>query len=245
MPLDHISYQENINTLSRALAEFICGTMKETLRTRGVCNMALSGRDIPHSIFQCLAKTFSNDSMDASWHSVNMFLTDEVILSPGHPDTNQSIISNHLIGHFTHFSGEFIYPKLSVSHPSEIARQYEHQIQSFFPGDTDLPVFDITVLGLTHEGSTASLVPGYPLRHPYHNWVLPIHRPDILPSRVVLLPKLLSSSRQVIFVANGRSKMRAVRRVIDRDPTCLASLIHSQRGKTCFFFTESTESSLK
>jgi 6-phosphogluconolactonase len=111
--------------------------------------------------------------------------------------------------------------------PDESAAAYEATLMRFHGADvlaSDLPLFDVTLLGIGEDGHTASLFPGQPALQETRRWVVPVIGANREP-RVTLTYRALNSSRHVAFLVTGKEKQEVLKRVRDGLSTLPAAMV--------------------
>jgi 6-phosphogluconolactonase len=86
-------------------------------------------------------------------------------------------------------------------------------------GGTDVPAFDVVLLGVGPDGHCASLFPGHPGTRVTDAAVIAVHdSPKPPPTRLSLTFPALDAARQVWFVVSGEGKADAVARALGGAP---------------------------
>jgi len=239
MPADRVYYFETFERMKREAVALITNLVRRAIDARAMCNLALSGAEVPDEIYEDLGKSSTGNSPESrvNWSAVNLFLTDERIVTPGDLDSNLTMIRRTLLSNILHFSGTLNYPDLTLETPPGIATQYEELIRSCFPGNTPWPVFDAITLGLGPDGHTASLFLYETDANPSERWVLHTSPKTAAHPRITLSYETINAARNVIFLVRGRDRWNTVRRVIDGDPSLPASRIRPTRGQLFFLIS--------
>jgi len=240
MPAGRIYYFDNHDRFSLEAAQMIAGLIVKAVDSRGICHMVLAGGKTPGRTYEYLGETtrLRGGKTGPEWSALNLFLSDERILPPGDTDTNTMMVHRHLVDQIPHFNSTLNTPDLSIEAPSRIADQYEQLIRSCFPPGNRWPAFDIVLLGIGHDGHTASLFPDGPTENPEKRWVLDTFSSNAKHPRVTLSIEAINSARNILFLAGGRSKRMMIRRVLDGDPTLPASHIRPRNGHLYFLIYE-------
>ena len=92
------------------------------------------------------------------------------------------------------------------------ANAYEEELKAFFPGDKG---FDILLLGIGHDGHTASLFPHTEVLDQKERWVYPVEKEGIKHERITLTAPFLNKSNKIVMVAYGRPEGRSYNRYLE------------------------------
>lgn len=187
-------------------AEMLAAAVREAVRERAGCAIAVSGGTTPWPMFAALA------DHDVPWDALGIWQVDERVAP--HDDEDRSLT------------------RLLASLP-QAARVHEMPVDGDDTGlearaatyAAGLPArFDLVHLGLGGDGHTASLVPGDP--------VLGVDDRDVALTgtyqgrrRMTLTYPALDRARSVLFLIIGRDKGPAIHRLIERDPSIPAARI--------------------
>jgi 6-phosphogluconolactonase len=98
--------------------------------------------------------------------------------------------------------------------PESAAARYEEILRQQYGAsllDPEVPLFDLTLLGLGSDGHTASLIPGQPVLREREHWVAAVPEGRDEP-RITLTYPALESSRLILFLVAGADKAQAVKR---------------------------------
>ncbi len=100
---------------------------------------------------------------------------------------------------------------------------------------SDIPRFDLILLGLGADGHTASLFPGLPAVEEKTRLVVRVDgAPKPPPARITFTLPLINAARHVAFLVTGRDKNGALRRVLNGDPALPAALVSPRDGALVF-----------
>jgi 6-phosphogluconolactonase len=200
----------------------------DAVRRRGSFAVALSGGGTPRDFYRRLAGHKGN----LPWDKTHIFFVDERFVPEIDSDSNYRMIRETLLRDVPVSPGHVHPISTAGSDPSLSAQKYEGDLSDFFglvPGA--LPDFDLIMLGIGRDGHTASLFPGSALlaeKGRLAGVALPGHGKH---DRITLTLPVLNNARNVIFLASGREKARAVREAFEkRDPGLPASLVRPVRG---------------
>ena len=94
------------------------------------------------------------------------------------------------------------------------ALRYEAEIRRTAAG-TEIPSFDLVLLGMGEDGHTASLFPG--TVWDADRLVVAVWVPRLERTRISMTPRILNAARRVIFLTAGTAKAPALAKVLE-DP---------------------------
>ena len=88
---------------------------------------------------------------------------------------------------------------------------------SFFNGKKgEVPRFDLIMLGIGHDGHTASLFPGDTALSESRRLTCAVHVPHVKYDRVSITLSVINNAKNVLFLVRGREKASIVKDVIHR-----------------------------
>ena len=190
--------------LSKKLSEFICSDIKSLLVNKKRCQICVCGGSSPKLVYDSL----SNKILD--WERVDVFLGDERCVDPSSSDSNSKMLKKSLLQNKA--SDAFFYEIFNTNNIDEkISKEmFLDKLKEKCNGDP--PVFDLTLLGLGDDGHTASLFPNNK-DNMSNDLIIYSYGKGL--KRISLTPKILSSSSKIIFLVSGRSKNKALKRLLD------------------------------
>jgi len=217
---------DNLETLSRAVAEELTVRAGETAASGRRFGLVLAGGSTPRTLYRLLATEFRERM---PWTRVHLFWGDERFVPADHPDSNRRMVEEALISHVP-IPPENVHSIAAPAaggpfSPQEAAVRYEEELRRVLgrtagsraasPGG---PGFDVALLGVGEDGHTASLFPGDPALDESERWVRAV--PDPPPGhehpRVTLTLPALARAGRILFLAAGERKRDAVRRIAIR-----------------------------
>ncbi|MDE2088414.1 MAG: 6-phosphogluconolactonase [Gammaproteobacteria bacterium] len=198
--------------LSRNAAQRLIEYAARSTAERGAFHLALAGGSTPRGLYQRLASPECARQID--WSRVHVYFGDERCVPPDHPD------SNFLMAHQTLLSRVPI-PRAQIhairADPATLphdAEAYGRLLSEQLPhSEDDVPQFDLILLGLGHDGHTASLFPGTPILSERTQPAAGVYAPALPPWRVSLTLPVLDHARRLMFLVTGADKAEIVRRV--------------------------------
>lgn len=201
---------ETLAELSQRAAAVCVEIMRDAVKTRGRCAIALAGGETPRPLYRLLA---SDSRID--WSRVHLFWGDERYVSAGDARSNFRMARETLLDHVPS-PPEHVHPMpTSLADPDAAATRYEQTLRQFF--GTGIPAFDLVLLGLGTDGHTASLFPHSPALREQTRLVVPVTTTADPPVRLTLTIPPLTAARRICVMAAGQDKLAALERVLAPD----------------------------
>ena len=191
--------------LSSKVSKLIENQIIQTVKIKERFQFCVSGGSTPKSVYQLLSKR------DIAWDKVDIFLGDERCVEPKSDLSNSLMLRNSLLkdyGSKAFFYEIFSEKKIDDNISKKLLISKLHEKCNGNP-----PSFDLTLLGLGDDGHTASL-------SPYKNNNtddLVIFNEGKGLKRISLTPKVLSASKNIIFLVSGAAKQLALKRLLDKN----------------------------
>ena len=205
---------------------------------RGNFFCSLAGGTTPLSSYRILAAPAISSKVD--WERTHVFWGDERCVPEGDPDRNDEAALDALLRKVPLPSKNI--HRVSATE-SDAAERYESDLRGAFSSlplkgssiSSDIPRFDLILLGMGPDGHTASLFPGLPAVEEKKRLVVRVDgAPKPPPARVTFTLPLLNAARHVAFLVTGREKNAALRRVLNGDPALPASRVMPRDGTLAF-----------
>ena len=188
-------------SLVTALAQQIGAGLAAAIEMRGSASLAVSGGSTPKSLFAALSH------QPIAWQQVQITLVDERWVDEASPDSNARLVRNYLLCNAARAATftELKTPDLTAAAGVD---QVEARIAPLFP-------LDIVVLGLGHDGHTASWHPGAatlqavlnPSNTRYCGVVVPV---SALHERMTLTLSAVLTARQIYLHVVGETKKKVL-----------------------------------
>jgi len=197
--------REDLEALSRALAERIVAEAGEAVARTGRCAIALAGGSTPRRLYQLLAAGEGGAALP--WPALSWWWSDERCVPPDDRESNFRLASETLLGP-AGVVPERIH-RIEGERPAEqAARAYEALLRGRIPDGA----LDIVLLGAGSDGHTASLFPGSPALAERVRWVVATEADaaQAVPARVTFTYPLLDRAREVFVLAAGAAKRAVV-----------------------------------
>jgi 6-phosphogluconolactonase len=166
--------------------------------------IALAGGSTPRPVYERLA------GLDLDWASWHVWWSDERLVPPDHPDSNERMAREALVDR--------------VPIPDE-------QIHPLRSAEVALPDrFDLVLLGIGPDGHTASLYPGHPTLEASEP-IAYVEHPGLPPDhpRLTFTYPLINSARTAAFLVGNGEKVAIAQRVLAGDESLPAARVHAEQ----------------
>jgi len=183
-------------SVAAAAAERIAGLVASADGKR--FSLGLAGGSTPGTTYAALREH------PTDWSNVDAWLSDERWVPHHHDRSNGRQAAEALLDHV---HATFHRPVWNEHDPEISAASYEAQIRSIHPGR--LP--ELVLLGMGHDGHTASLFPGTAALNERERWVVANEVPQHRETRITATYPLLWAAEHVIFLVVGAGKAEALR----------------------------------
>ena len=198
--------------------------------------IALAGGSTPRAAYQHLG------GRCPPWGRVEFFFSDERCVPPDDEGSNYRMAREALLDRIP-LRPDQVHRILGELPPEEAAARAEEDLRASVPG-SPFPVLDLIVLGMGHDGHTASLFPGAPELEERQRLMVPVHRPELpQPWRVSMTLPVLNAARRVLVLVGGAEKAPMVRRALAGDPGIPAGLVRPA-GALTWLLTEDAAADL-
>lgn len=202
--------------LATAAADRFLAYAREAIDLRGAFHVALSGGSTPALLFDELAASDRQDSID--WSRVHLYWGDERAVGPDDPQSNFRLARERLIDPLGLDPSQVHRLRGEESDLAKSARAYERVLAESLPpsarDEHGFPVFDLVLLGMGADGHTASLFPGTRGLDETTAWVVAHPVPSLGVDRLTLTFPVLNASRAVLFLVTGEAKQAALTEIL-------------------------------
>lgn len=209
--------EADLASLHRALAQGIAVEANLAIRKRGVFRIALAGGQTPRAAYELLAQNAVEPSID--WSRVEVYFSDERFVPSNDPGSNERMARESLLNHVEVPENQ-IFPMYRPGTVEEAAEAYDALIRSKF-GESEVPQFDMVLLGVGTDGHTASLFPNSPALAVTDKWAAYGQGPEPYQERVTLTFPVLENALSTVMVVAGRDKSEI-----------LSQILHPQENST-------------
>jgi 6-phosphogluconolactonase len=205
----------NPEVLAAATAARLVTKLVDAQAARGHASLVLTGGRTGTTVLQQLRSTPARDAID--WSHVDLYWGDERFLPAGHQERNETQAREALLDHVPVDPARVhvMTPSDGVygDDPDAVAHAYAEVLASAArPEDhSDVPAFDVCLLGVGEEGHTASIFPSAPAVYETERMVVAVRNcPKPPPTRISLTLAAIRCSREVWLMTTGSSKTAAV-----------------------------------
>ena len=229
--------------LFRGAAEEFVRLGRAAIGAQGRFAVALSGGSTPKNLYSLLAENYA----DFAWARTFFFFGDERHVSPDHPDSNYRMVNEALLAKIS-IPAENVH-RVRAENPDAAAAalEYEGELRHFFELEpSELPRFDLILLGLGPDGHTASLFPDSEAlkeqsRLVVANWVEKLNA-----KRITFTLPVLNRAAEAMFLASGAGKADIVCQVLrgNNTPPLPAQRVLPDDGKLVWMLDEAAAARL-
>lgn len=207
----------------------IISIAKKSIAKRGTFHLCLSGGSTPREIYTRLCK--DENAKEIDWSLVHIYFGDERNVAP------DSSVSNYNMAMKAGFNtlnipSTNIHRMKAEKDLAVNAKEYESVLTTLLPDGK----FDLMLLGLGHDGHTASLFPGTSAVSNESALVVENYVPEIQSHRMTLTVKAINSSRNITFYVIGGEKTSIMKKIAadETNPKIPATLIGSNGVPTLY-----------
>ena len=234
--------------MSRSAAATIVDHISQSLQTRDVYSMALSGGSTPRRLYSLLANEAALREQ-IPWERIHFFWGDERRVPAGHPDSNYLMAYNAMLSKVPIPSTNIHRIHAEDADADVATADYEIEIRRFFGIEAgQIPQFNCVLLGMGADGHTASLFPATSAlvetkRLVVANWVKKFQS-----HRFTLTLPVFNNAAQILFLVSGEDKADTLKAVLEGDSKTTrfpVQLIQPAHGEVTWFLDHSAASRLK
>jgi len=229
-----------------AAAEFLQAA-QEAVRDKGVFTVAVAGGSTPKALYGLLS---TNPLLQAKvpWSKIQFFFGDERHVPPDDAESNFRMATEAMLGKAPIDPKQVHRVMSEKRNAAQAAEEYEQDLrESFHLQASQLPRFDLILLGMGPEGHTASLFPGTKAlkeerRLVVSNWVGKLYT-----DRITLTPPVLNNAARITFMVHGAEKAPALKAVLEGpyEPEQLpAQIVQPKQGKVLWLVDPTAASML-
>lgn len=222
--------QDDLEGVCWAAAEAAAKLAQAAVEQRGAFLIALCGGRTTPRLYRVLAEDYRSQILWRDWH---VFWSDERYVPPESEQSNYGVAKRMLFGRVPIPKGQIHPMPTLLPSPEETAEAYEEELMLQF--STQLPRFDLMIMGMGAEGHTASIFPHSPvLAEEYQaRLVVPVEVPAEPPVRLTMTLPVFNSAENLFFLVSGAEKHDALERAVTGPPNaeeCPASAVRPTDG---------------
>ena len=225
-------------SLIAGAADTVAAAAAEAIAARGRFTIALSGGNTPRPVYQRLA------TATIDWPHVHVFFGDERCVSPRDARSNYHMAKVALLDRVP-IPSENVFRMHGEDPPETAADGYAVDLRRALGEDSRL---DLVLLGLGHDGHTASLFPGLAAVTETRRTVMASYVEFVGMWRLSLTSVAINAARRVVFVVTGEDKAEILQRVLKgpRQPVVLpAQAIRPAAGPATWLLDRAAAAKLK
>jgi 6-phosphogluconolactonase len=200
--------------LALRAADLFALAAQEAAAARGRFAVALSGGETPRALYRMLAR--QQFSQKVPWRRVQLYWGDERCVPPDDAASNYGMARDAFLKHVP-------LPEANVHRvpgeegPVAAAVSYDKELRALAALErpkSELPVFDLVLLGLGGDGHTASLFPHSDALAVEEDFAVATEAPDGSPRVTVTYP-VINAARRVWLLVSGAAKAGMVAEVLE------------------------------
>jgi len=207
---------------------------RDSIETRGLFTVTLSGGSTPIGLYRLLADDLTIRA-PLAWDKIHFFWGDERHVPPEHPDSNYRLAKEAILEKIP-IPPENVH-RVRSENPNahQVAEEYEEMLRTFFRLEAgEYPRFDLVLLGMGSDGHTASLFPGTEALHDERHLVVANWIEKFQAYRITMTIPVFNHAAFVLFLVSGEEKAETLRLVLEEGrgkDTFPARLIRPCEGK--------------
>ena len=199
------------DTLAAAIGARLVTAITDAQTARGIAHISLTGGRGGTSALEATLADPGSSAID--WARADFWWSDERFLPAGDPERNETGARAALLDHIPALPEKIHYmPRLGEEYGDDVdaaAAGYAKELAKAF--GEDVPVFDVSLLGIGEDAHVASLFPGRDEQFATAACVSVRDSPKPPPTRTTFNMATIQSSREVWLIASGAGKADAIK----------------------------------
>lgn len=208
--MSNVVHFESAGAVAKAAADYIVKLSGQSILENGKFTIALSGGSTPSALFALLANEDYRNVID--WKNVYVFWGDERCV-PLNDKSNNSHVAKEILLNNVPVPLENVFPVPTDLHPANAAARYERILKLFF--HSELPQFDLIMLGMGDNGHTASLFPHTTILHEQTAIVKDVYVEEVHMHRISFTAPLINNAKHILFLVAGKDKAPMLKTVLE------------------------------
>jgi 6-phosphogluconolactonase len=200
---------ETVTELAEYFASYLALCIEET-PVDCAFSWLLSGGNTPGLLFRKIAAGY-HDKVE--WNRVKFFWGDERCVDPGDEQSNYRMARENLLDHIP-VPDTNIFRLRGEEDPAKEAHRYTSLLMRELNSWVGIPKADLILLGVGHDGHTASVFPENIELFTSMNLFEPSVHPRTNQQRITATGRVINRAKRVVMIATGLSKASIVAQVI-------------------------------
>ena len=212
----------NTIELNNFAAQSFVGMAVESIAVHGRFTVALAGGSTPKVLYRLLASDMFRARVD--WSRIFFFFGDERNVLPDNDESNFRMANENLFEPLKIKSENIFRWQTELKDPEKISTDYEATLKAFFSGTnfppsnaagSEIPRFDLILLGMGADGHTASLFPFSEALHETEKIAVANYVEKLQTTRLTLTFPTINNAANVIFLVAGAEKVETLKEVLE------------------------------
>ena len=204
--------------LASAVAARLVVRIIDAQAERGWASVVLTGGRIADKVLRSVRDLPAADAIE--WSHVDLWWGDERFLPAGHPDRNETQAREALLDSLA-LDPAHVHPMPATDGPDgddaeAAAQRYARELAAAAkPSSSELPHFDVLMLGVGEDGHVASIFPEHPVGYATGTTAAVHNSPKPPPTRITLTMRTIQTAEEVWLVASGPDKAAPIGMAIE------------------------------
>lgn len=245
----HLHIFKTADEFNHSIADWIVECIAEAVKKQERFTWVLSGGNTPKALYELLAATPYREKI--VWEKLHIFWGDERDVPFKDSRNNAKMAFETLLNHVPIPASQIHIMQTENISPEKSGEEYEKILRQYFPRptpDSQLPTFDLVLLGMGDDGHTLSLFPGTAIVHEEQAWAKAYFLEEQNMYRITLTKPVVNRSRRIAFLTTGTNKAHALKEVLQGryNPDLYPSQeIKPENGELHWFVDEAAAALLK
>jgi len=210
---NNIQQFNTIEELNIGAAKLWIDTAAQAISEKGRFIVALTGGSSPIGLYRLLATSPYREQV--KWENVYVFWGDERWVPLSDNRSNARMSFETLLDHVP-IPDDQVFPMWSADlSAGDFALEYERVLRHHLGTEG---TFDLILLGMGHDGHTASWFPGTAVLKERTKWVDAYYLPPQEMYRVTFTVPLVNRAKRIAVIAYGTNKAEALHQVLEGEP---------------------------
>lgn len=222
----NIEVASDPDELARRGIEILVSDAEKAIRKKDVFYLAISGGHTPEHFFKLIGESPRTKSLP--WDKVQLFWVDERYVKPDSDKSNYKLAADTFLKKVPIPSENVHRIPTEYTDFKDAAQSYELTIRKVFDlKDSQIPEFDLIVLGMGTEGHTGSLFPNSYANFDTEDLATVVYVMDEKLNRITLTHPVLCGAGHLIVLVSGEEKAQILKEVFTSEPDEVRYPIHA------------------